>query len=162
MARSITTKQKGDAGEMLIAAELTLNDIPALPVPDNWPHYDPPDDWPGYKECPPGQPQRISVKTRTYARSGNFVGYNEEDLFDWLAIVILPGDGFPGRRLFVVPAGIARRRSYVAAYRSGRGFFVHRLVLTPPAPLPEGEVPTGGWGLADYENNFPLSFQPSA
>jgi hypothetical protein len=33
----------GDACEMLVAAELTLAGIPALKVPDNWPHYAPPD-----------------------------------------------------------------------------------------------------------------------
>ena len=35
-----TTKQMGDACEMLVAAELTLAGIPALKVPDNWPGYD--------------------------------------------------------------------------------------------------------------------------
>jgi len=35
-----TSKQMGDACEMLVAAELTLADMPALKVPDNWPHYD--------------------------------------------------------------------------------------------------------------------------
>lgn len=35
-----TTKQMGDACEMLVAGELTLAGIPALKVPDNWPGYD--------------------------------------------------------------------------------------------------------------------------
>ena len=39
-ARKFTSKQMGDACEMLVAAELTLAGIPALKVPDNWPHYD--------------------------------------------------------------------------------------------------------------------------
>lgn len=38
--RAFTTKQMGDACEMLVAAELTLAGIPALKVPDNWPHYE--------------------------------------------------------------------------------------------------------------------------
>jgi len=38
--RACTTKQQGDACEMLIAAEMTLAAVPALKVPDNWPHYD--------------------------------------------------------------------------------------------------------------------------
>jgi len=42
-ARKFTSKQMGDACEMLVAAELTLAGIPALKVPDNWPHYAPPD-----------------------------------------------------------------------------------------------------------------------
>lgn len=36
-AKRYTTKQLGDACEMLVAAELTLAGIPALKVPDNWP-----------------------------------------------------------------------------------------------------------------------------
>ena len=39
-ARRYTTKQMGDAGEMLVAAELTLAGVPALRVPDIWPGYD--------------------------------------------------------------------------------------------------------------------------
>ena len=38
--RLYTTKQMGDACEMLVAAELTLAGVPALKVPDNWPGYD--------------------------------------------------------------------------------------------------------------------------
>jgi hypothetical protein len=84
----------GDAGEMLVAAELTLNGIPAFIVLSNWSSYD-------VIAQPVGQElQRVSVKTRTVARSGNFVGYNEDDQFDWLAIVILPAEGFERRRVF--------------------------------------------------------------
>jgi hypothetical protein len=36
-AKLYTSKQMGDACEMLVAAELTLAGIPALKVPDNWP-----------------------------------------------------------------------------------------------------------------------------
>ena len=35
-----TSKQMGDACEMLIAAELTLAGVPALKAPDYWPGYD--------------------------------------------------------------------------------------------------------------------------
>jgi hypothetical protein len=46
----------GDAGEMLVAAELTLHGIPAFIVPSNWPAYD------VVAECPKRGLQRISVK----------------------------------------------------------------------------------------------------
>ena len=85
MERVFTSKQMGDACEMLVAAELTLARVPALKVPDNWPGYD-------VTAQPLGQaPPRISVKSRTYKRGGsNFVDYHFEDEFDWLAICILP------------------------------------------------------------------------
>jgi hypothetical protein len=147
--RLYTTKQMGDAGEMLVAAELTLNGIPAFVLPDNWPGYD------VIAEDPDRGPQRISVKTRTFAPSGNFVGFGNDDKFDWLAIVILSGSGCATRRIFIVTNKIAKERSYPADNRNGRGFFVHKLTDMPPSPLPKA-VQKGGWGLADYENNFVL------
>jgi hypothetical protein len=149
----LTKKQMGDAGEMLVAAELTLHGIPSFIVPSNWPRYD------VVAQHPVLGSQRISIKTRTFARSGNFVGYGNDDKFDWLGIVILSGGGCDRRRIFIVPYQIAYKRSYLAEYRSGRGFFVHRLVEWPPSPLPE-VVPAGGCGLADYEDNFTLSSTP--
>jgi hypothetical protein len=149
----ITKKQMGDAGEMLVAAELTLHGIPSFIVPSNWPRYD------VVAQHPHMGLQRISVKTRTFARSGNFVGYGEDDKFDWLAIVILPADECQTRRIFIIPHETAQKRSYPAEYRRGRGFFVHKLVAWPPLPLPE-VAPPGGCGLADYEDNFSLSLTP--
>lgn len=66
---------------------------PALKVPDNWPGYDviaQPWDRPA---------QRISVKARTYKRGAAYVGYNDYDLFDWLAIVLLPAREFTERTI---------------------------------------------------------------
>jgi hypothetical protein len=93
-------------------------------------------------------------------RSGGFVGFHNEDKFDWLAIVILPGLACETRRIFIAPCEVVLRRSYDAKQRDGRGFFVHKLVSVPPCPVPSDPVPAGGWGLADYENNFALSRQP--
>ena len=91
-----TTKQMGDACEMLAAAELTLAGIPAFKLPDNWPGYD------VIAQPFDGTPQRVSVKARTFKR-GNFVGYDAADCFDWLAIVILPAPGCAQRRIFILP-----------------------------------------------------------
>jgi hypothetical protein len=97
--RYYTSKQMGDACEMLVAAEMTLAGVPALKVPDCWPHYD-------VIAQPPGvmSPQRVSVKSRTFKRGGStYVSYNANDQFDWLAIVLLPGADQVDRRIFVVP-----------------------------------------------------------
>ena len=98
--RRFTTKQMGDACEMLVAAELTLAGIPALKVPDNWPHYD-------VIAQPLGAPaQRISVKSRTFKRGAAYVDYKAGDMFDWLAIVILSGKGsFPRYTTMAASAG---------------------------------------------------------
>ena len=97
-ARSYTTKQMSDACEMLVAAELTLaGGMPAIKMPDNWPDYD-------VMVQPAGSvPQRVSVKSRTFKRGPAYIGYEEGDSFDWLAIVIVPGHGEPQRRVFLMP-----------------------------------------------------------
>ncbi len=100
-ARRFTSKQMGDACEMLVAAELTLAGIPALKVPDNWPHYD-------VIAQPLGAAaQRISVKSRTYKRGAAYVDYKADDMFDWLAIVILSGEGGALRQVYMVPKVLA-------------------------------------------------------
>lgn len=151
-SKPYTTKQMGDAGEMLVAAELTLHGVPAIVLPSDWPHYD------VVAQTDKGL-QRISVKARTFARSGNFVGYNDDDKFDWLAIVVLPGKGHERRRIFIVPYEVAQKRSYEAKYRRGRGFFVHKLIDWPSSPIPD-PAPAGGCGLADFEDNFLLRPTP--
>jgi len=90
----------GDACEMLVAAELTLAGIPALKVPDNWPHYD------VIAQPQTGPAQRISVKSRTYKRGPAYVDYKDGDQFDWLAIVIL-SDAGAQRAIYLVPRALA-------------------------------------------------------
>src|SRR5437763_2325542 len=119
----------GDAGEMLVAAELTLHGVLSFIVPGNCPGYD------VVAQLGSGDLQRISVKTRTFARSGSFVGFTSDDQFDWLAIVILPASGFERRRIFVAPRQVVFQRSYSAEQRDGRGFFVHKLIMLPPLVL---------------------------
>jgi len=96
-ARKFTTKQMGDACEMLVAAELTLAGIPALKVPDNWPHYD-------VIAQPIGRAaQRISVKARTFKAGPAFVEYNDYDQFDWLAVVLLNALESCERAIYLIP-----------------------------------------------------------
>jgi hypothetical protein len=99
--KNYTTKQMADAGEMLVAAELTLAGVPSLRVPDLWPSY--------YVIAQPlgREPQRISVKSRTFKPGPAYVSYNETDIFDWLAIVLLPGNTETRRRLFLIPRTLA-------------------------------------------------------
>jgi len=99
---SYTTKQMGDACEMLVAAELTLAGVPALKVPDNWPSYD-------VIAQPSGvaTPQRISVKSRTFKAGPAYVEYKAQDSFDWLAIVLLPNGKETRRRIFLIPRILA-------------------------------------------------------
>jgi hypothetical protein len=101
MKRAFTTKQMGDACEMLVAAELTLSGIPALNVPDNWPGYD------VIAQPLDREPQRISVKARTFKRGAAFVDYVATDVFDWLAICILDADAPSSRKLYVIPRSLA-------------------------------------------------------
>lgn len=74
MTRAFTSKQMGDACEMLVAAELTLVGIPAVKAPDNWPHYDVIAQSPDRDE-----PWRVSVKSRTFKKGQAFVSYVDED-----------------------------------------------------------------------------------
>lgn len=125
MLRLYTTKQMGDACEMLVAAEMTLAGVPALKVPDNWPGYD-------VIAQPVGSdPQRISVKARTYKKGAAYVGYNAYDVFDWLAIVLLPAALLPARAIFLVPRDVAeplaRRDSPSAKTQAERYFRVDQV-----------------------------------
>lgn len=104
--RNYTSKQLGDACEMLVAAEITLAGVPTLKMPDMWPHYDliaQPKD--------AATPLRISVKARTFKRGSAFVTYNVEDQFDWLAIVLLECEEGERRRVFLVPHEESNKRA---------------------------------------------------
>ena len=141
---------------MLIAAELILHGVPAFAAPDFWPGSDV-----GAQPTQPGTvPQRVSVKTRTYERKNAFIGYDDIDEFDWLAVVILPGPGCERRRFFIVPRDIADQRATPEdrtwrkkrpERHAGKSFFVRNLVKWPAEHRQ---------GLADYEDNFVLSRIP--
>jgi hypothetical protein len=134
----ITTKQMGDAVEMLVAAELTLRGIPALKAPDNWPHYD------IVAQPKDRLPQRITVKARTFGRKGAFVGWRNDEEFDWLSIVLLPGGDLEERRFFFIPSVVAWKRAHRADHRNGRGIRIANLLKH----------------LTLYEDNFALSARP--
>ena len=124
-----TTKQMGDACEMLIAAELTLAGVPAIKVPDMWPGYD--------VAAQPfdGRPlQRVSVKSRTFKAGSAYIGYFAKDTFDWLALVILPPNTENMRRFYVIPRNVAdakARRDRPSAKTADERYWrideVHRL-----------------------------------
>ncbi len=139
--RPYTRKQMGDACEMLVAGELTLAGIPATKMPDNWPFYDvvaQPKDG--------GEPQRISVKSRTFKRGGDtFISYEVTDEFDWLAVVLLPGDGHLERRIFLVPKQVADLRADRSSPTSKEANSRY---------WRQDKVPKV---LAEFENNFCLS-----
>jgi hypothetical protein len=99
--KDCTAQKMADACEMLVAAELTLAGVPSLRVPDLWPSY--------YVIVQPSsrEPQRISVKSRAFKSGPAYVSYDETDIFDWLAIVILPGNTETRRRLFLIPRTLA-------------------------------------------------------
>src|SRR5208282_5993571 len=63
--RNYTSKQMGDACEMLVAGEVTLAGVPAFKMPDNWPHYD------VIAQPKVGVPQRIYARSRTFKRGGD-------------------------------------------------------------------------------------------
>lgn len=144
-AEHCTSKQMGDACEMLVAGELPLAGVPAAKMPDNWPGYDliaqPTDGRP---------PQQISVKSRTFRHGGDtFVDYRATDQFDWLAIVLLPGDNLLNRRIFIIP----RKKADDLARRDKPTSKTADLRYWPQQEVAEL--------FLDFENNFALSEQGS-
>jgi hypothetical protein len=92
-----TTKQIGDACEMLVAARLTFAGNPAMVMPDGWPHYD------LIAQPPAGPPKRISVKTR--CRGSTHTYHFSSEGCDWIAFVFLPVKGI--ERVWLLPADVA-------------------------------------------------------
>ena len=138
-SRRYTSKQMGDACEMLVAAELTLAGVPALKVPDNWPHYD------VLAQPLDGPPQRISVKSRTYKRGAAYLEYNCHDQFDWLAAVTIDGSK---RRIYLVPREVAdaqARRDKSPKTGHLRYFRVDQIDTL----------------FSSYESNFVLAVEPA-
>jgi hypothetical protein len=137
--RPYSSKQMGDACEMLVAAELTLAGIPALKVPDNWPGYD------VVAQSRDGsEPLRISVKSRTFKKGSAFVEYWTKDVFDWLAVVILPAGAEPKRRLFLIPRSVAddnARRDGAHTKTAGQRYW---------------RIDEVARRFAEFENNFSL------
>lgn len=133
--RNLTSKQKGDACEMLVAGELTLAGIPAHKMPDNWPHYD------IVAQPSQGTTTRISVKSRTFKHGAAYVVYNQNDDFEWLAIVLLPGAEQKQRRYFLLPRSVADSHFTKPSKTGDRDCLVHSVAKK----------------FARFENNFELS-----
>ena len=132
-----TSKQMGDACEMLVAAELTLAGVPAMKAPDFWPGYD------VVAQRLDGETLKISVKSRTYKHGAAFVRFNETDPFDWLAIVILPALDLNRRRIFIVPRAVVQANAMTTKAADGK--------ITRDIQVNKVAVKFG-----DYENNFSL------
>jgi len=103
--RMYTSKQMGDACEMLVAAELTLAGIPAIKAPESWPGFD------VIAQSSNNELQRISVKSRTFKRGPAFVSYSKDNDFDWLAIVLLNCEAPIPRRIFLIPRKFADKHA---------------------------------------------------
>jgi hypothetical protein len=143
MPATYTRKQMGDACEMLVAAELTLAGVPALRVPEIWPGYDV-----VAQPCDGRGPQTVSVKSRTFKRGAACVSYNAPDHFDWLAIVLLPGEGQSRRRFFLIPRALAdakARRDKATAKTAAERYWPIQLVESL---------------FEEYEDNFALNESP--
>lgn len=140
--RIYTSKQMGDACEMLVAAELTLAGIPAMKAPEFWPDYD------VIAQPVNKQPLRISVKSRTFKLGPAYLSYSEHQVFDWIAIVLLNCAPLNSRRFFLIPRQVADKRA-----RQNK----------PSAKNPDerywrvDEVATI---FAEFENNFLLNQKP--
>ncbi|MFZ5705714.1 MAG: hypothetical protein ACOY5R_10650 [Pseudomonadota bacterium] len=109
--KPITSKQMGDACEMLVVAELTLAGIPAHKMPDNWPHYD------VIARLHDGALVKISVKSRTYKSGSNWVDWHRDSEFDFLAAVILDGSE---RSFYLIPRDVAEARANRPKESTGR------------------------------------------
>jgi hypothetical protein len=140
--KNYTTEQMADAGEMLVAVELTLAGVPSLRVPDLWPGY--------YVIAQPlgREPQRISVKSQTFKPGPAYLSYNVTDIFDWLAIVIFPGNTEARRRLFLIPRTLvdakSRRDNPVSKTANKRYWRIDEVSKI----------------FATFENNFTLQEKP--
>jgi hypothetical protein len=117
-----------------------LAGVPALKVPDFWPGYD-------VVAQPKGdKPVRISVKSRTFKSGPAFVTYPDNDVFDWLAIVLLPppGEALEKRQMFLVPREVAymkaRRDKPTSKTAQERYFRIDEVAKVFP----------------DFKNNFSL------
>lgn len=132
----------GDACEMLVAGELTLAGNPAALMPKHWRSYDLSVEKKGVDA-----PLRVSVKARTFKKGRDaYVEYNiKDEIFDWLAIVLLPGGDQQNRRYFVVP-------------RSGADARFHRYAAETKNHDKTGvQVDEIARALDEFENNFQLS-----
>lgn len=130
--KGYTSKQQGDACEMLVAAELTLAGVPALKVPDNWPGYD-------VIAHPSGRgPQQVSVKSITPSKNYTRIRFDPETC-DWLAIVVL---GENVRRYFIIPKDVAVHESTSPPSAQKTHHLIYSKLLREP--------------LSCYKDNFKL------
>jgi TetR/AcrR family transcriptional repressor of bet genes len=118
------TRQAHDACAMLIAAELSLAGLRALRVPEYWSGYD------VLAQPASSLPQRIAVASASFMQGEVYIDIPSGDEWDWLGIVILPGEGQSHRRLFVLPRAAVLRQSYrIEEIRTMYGKFENNFCL---------------------------------
>ena len=81
-----------------------------------------------------------------YGLKAAFVGWRNDEEFDWLSVVLLPGRDLEARRFFFIPSAVAWKRSHKAEHRDGRGIRIANLDKH----------------FSAYEDNFSLSKIPAA
>jgi hypothetical protein len=142
---SAARSRRAAAAELLVAAEISVGGIPAVLAPRNWPGFD-------VIALPDArEPQHIQVKSCVFTRrAGQFIGWGADDEFDWLAVVVFPGEDCGQRHIYILPRDTAdqalisyhakRRDGKGTKGRTGRGIWIRTMIET----------------LRPYENNFDL------
>jgi hypothetical protein len=105
--KGYNSKQMGDAGEMLVAATLTLHGIPSFTMPPNWPGYD------VIAELEDKRLEKISVKCRH--RGKGYIHIKNKH-FDWLAIVLI---GELPYQFFIIPRAVAIAKKHASVKADG-------------------------------------------
>jgi hypothetical protein len=135
----LNARQFGAAGEYAVLTKLMFAGTPAQPVTSMWPGYD------LIADTSAGG-ARISVKTRDPSDHRMNVGYHRDDVFDWLAIVLIERSNPTNCRYWLIPRAVADAHFGAWGRAGHKGIKVSYIAKR----------------FADFENNFTLSEDPTA